>query len=68
MFCPLVPISDCLSFVVISGMHGMALQRITCDSAINGKNYEHAQTQCFRHFQDLGKRMALLLGLYILCI
>lgn len=38
MFCTLFPISDRLLFVVVSGMHGMAFERIICDSAINEKN------------------------------
>lgn len=38
IFCTLVSISDQHPFVVISGMHGMALQHITFDSAINEKN------------------------------
>lgn len=50
MFSTLVPISDSLPFVVISGMHGMALQHITCDSAVNEKNTNMLRVRVFQAF------------------
>lgn len=49
MFCTLVPVSD--RFVVISGMHGMALQHITC--AKSEKNTHMLRLRVF--YKDLFK-------------